>query len=77
MNLNDGQTLTLLSNGNVFDLLQFHFHTPSEHTVSMRQFDLEMHLVHKLRNGDNLLVLGIFFETVEESKEPNDFLASF
>ena len=25
---------------------QFHFHSPSEHTVNSKQFDLEMHIVH-------------------------------
>ena len=27
--------------------LQFHFHTPSEHTINHEYFDLEMHLVHE------------------------------
>jgi len=77
MNVEKGQALTMLSSGKVFDLLQFHFHTASEHTVNKRQFDLEMHLVHKLHNGDDLLVLGIFFDTTGDYKRPNDFLASF
>ena len=28
--------------------MQFHFHSPSEHTIEGRQFDMEMHIVHKL-----------------------------
>lgn len=28
--------------------VQFHFHSPSEHTIDGRQFDLELHIVHKL-----------------------------
>lgn len=28
--------------------IQFHFHSPSEHTVNGRRFDLELHIVHKL-----------------------------
>ena len=27
--------------------MQIHFHSPSEHTIDGRQYDLEMHLVHK------------------------------
>lgn len=76
MNVPAGQTLTLES-GAVYDLLQFHFHTTSEHTVNKRAYPLEMHLVHKLRNGGNLLVLGIFFDTNEVTAKSDDFLASF
>lgn len=36
-------------NGAVFDLLQFHFHNPSEHVPSRRRFDLECHFVHRPR----------------------------
>src|SRR4030095_11238188 len=46
--------------GNYFDLLQFHFHHPSEHKLNDRSFDLECHFVHKsAQNG--LAVLGVFF----------------
>jgi carbonic anhydrase len=34
-----------------FELLQFHFHSPSEHTVGGKHFDMEMHLVHKSAEG--------------------------
>jgi len=27
--------------------MQIHFHSPSEHTIDGRQYDLEMHLVHR------------------------------
>jgi carbonic anhydrase len=40
-----------------FQLLQFHFHAPSEHTLAGQRFDMEMHLVHKDEWG-NLGVLG-------------------
>ena len=33
--------------GTDFELQQFHFHTPSEHTVSGEYFPLEMHMVHE------------------------------
>jgi len=76
MNVPAGQTLTLDS-GAVYDLLQFHFHTISEHTVNQLAYPLEMHLVHKLRKGGKLLVLGIFFDTNEVSTKADDILASF
>ena len=44
-----------------YQLLQFHFHAPSEHAVAGKLFDMEMHLVHKSKTGD-LAVLGVFIE---------------
>jgi len=43
-----------------YKLSQFHFHSPSEHTVNGKNAAMEMHMVHK--DGDNLAVLGIFIE---------------
>jgi carbonic anhydrase len=47
--------------GERFDLLQFHFHTPSEHKVSSIPYDLELHLVHRNPEG-RLAVIGVLFE---------------
>ncbi len=47
--------------GQQFDLLQFHFHTPSENTVDGKFFPMEAHLVHKDANG-KLGVVGVMFE---------------
>jgi carbonic anhydrase len=44
--------------------LQFHFHTPSEHTIDGRSYPLEMHLVHADDQG-RLAVLGVLFEVGE------------
>ena len=44
-----------------YQLLQFHFHAPSEHTVAGKPFDMEMHLVHKSEAG-SLVVVGLFIE---------------
>jgi carbonic anhydrase len=68
--LNNGHTVqvnyvpgsTLRLDGQVYDLLQFHFHTPSEHTLEQRQFEMELHLVHKHPETNNLAVLGIFIK---------------
>ena len=45
----------------VFDMLQFHFHTPSEHTINGESFPMEMHFVHKSKNGQ-LGVLGVMIK---------------
>jgi carbonic anhydrase len=58
-NLPDGMTSDL--NGRTYQLLQFHWHRPSEHSVDGRQFDLEMHFVHSDTSGE-LAVLGVLLE---------------
>lgn len=45
--------------GESFNLLQFHFHHPSEHQITGQPFDLEIHLVHRSAAG-KLAVVGIF-----------------
>jgi carbonic anhydrase len=44
-----------------YELLQLHFHAPSEHTIEGVHYPVEMHLVHKSSQGE-LAVLGVFFE---------------
>lgn len=44
--------------GTRFELLQFHFHHPSEHLLEGKNFDLECHFVHKAGNGA-LAVTGV------------------
>ena len=55
----EGSTLTL--NGKTYGLKQFHFHTPSEHTVDGKNLPLEMHMVHQSDDG-NFGVIGLLFE---------------
>lgn len=69
-NYEAGSTLNV--NGTDYELLQFHFHGLSEHTVGGQQYPLEVHLVHQSAAGD-LAVIGVFFEIGAE----NDFLANF
>ena len=56
VNCGDGGTLML--DGISYDLLQFHFHHPSEHTVDGLTFDMECHFVHRSAAG-GLAVLGV------------------
>ncbi|AST96614.1 carbonic anhydrase [Shouchella clausii] len=48
-------------NGEAYQLTQFHFHTPSEHTIEETSFPMELHLVHANHAGD-LAVLGVLME---------------
>ncbi len=54
-------------NGSRYNLLQFHFHHMSEHTVDGKRFPMEAHFVHKAANGDGLSVVGVFFVEGPES----------
>jgi carbonic anhydrase len=58
-----------LDGGKKYELLQFHFHTPSEHTVGGKSYPLEVHLVHKNAEG-KLAVVGIFLKPGKK----NDFI---
>ena len=44
--------------GQPFELVQFHFHAPSEHTLNGKPFALETHFVHKHKDGA-LAVVGV------------------
>lgn len=41
-----------------YDLVQFHFHTPSEHRIAGRSFPMEIHFVHRNKRGQ-LAVVGV------------------
>lgn len=62
---------SLKFNNKLFDLIQFHFHTPAEHLLGSVTYPLEMHIVHTLRNNPNpeeeYVVIGIFFKEGKEN----------
>ncbi|NOZ70046.1 MAG: carbonic anhydrase [Deferribacteres bacterium] len=47
--------------GEKYELLQFHFHAPSENTVEGKHYSMEMHLVHK-NSKNELAVVGVFLK---------------
>jgi carbonic anhydrase len=47
--------------GRRYDLLQFHFHRPSEERINGKQFDMVAHLVHKDLEG-RLAVVAVLLE---------------
>lgn len=49
VNYEPGSSITF--KGDTFNLLQFHFHHPSEHQITGQPFDLELHLVHRSAAG--------------------------
>ena len=57
-----------------YQLLQFHFHAPSEHTVAGKSFDMEMHLVHASGDG-TLAVVGALIGSGKENTAFNPIWA--
>ncbi len=50
---------SICSSDTHYDLIQIHFHTPSEHTVNGIRYPIETHLVHQSDEGD-YTVLAVF-----------------
>lgn len=77
--LNDGLTVQvnqapgsrLTIRGHAYEVVQFHFHTPSEHTVGGRRYAMELHIVHEDPDKE-LAVLGVFLDLggTNEALEP-------
>lgn len=77
--LNDGLTVQvnhapgsrLTIRGHTYEVVQFHFHTPSEHAVGGRRFAMELHIVHE-DSDEELAVLGVFLDLggTNEALEP-------
>ncbi|MCB9437609.1 MAG: carbonic anhydrase family protein [Anaerolineales bacterium] len=55
-------------NETTYNLAQFHFHHPSEHTINGEPAAMEIHFVHKDAAG-NLAVVGILLVEGEEDNE--------
>ena len=57
----------VLVNEDLFELKQFHFHAPSEHTINGKHADMEMHLVHKAKDG-TVAVVAVMIEQGAENR---------
>jgi carbonic anhydrase len=57
----ESSNLTLSVGKDVYRLVQFHFHAPSEHTAGGIQYPAELHLVHESPSGE-VAVVAIFLE---------------
>ncbi len=65
VNLGPGNYITVV--GRIYELVQFHFHRPSEERVNGRGFQMVAHLVHKNADG-RLAVVAVM---IEEGKAHN------
>jgi carbonic anhydrase len=68
--VNNGHTLqidvgpgnSLDIDGQTFELIQFHLHSPSEHRIQAESFALEVHFVHQNDRGELAVVAVLFRE---------------
>lgn len=58
--VDEGSTLT--TGKDTYHLKQFHFHTPSEHTIDGRHYPMEVHFVHQSTSGNFAVVSALFAE---------------
>ncbi|KAG6413662.1 hypothetical protein SASPL_126376 [Salvia splendens] len=57
----NGDVMGMNLTGNTYNLLQCHWHMPSEHTISGRGSNLEIHMVHKSSQG-KFAVIAILYD---------------
>lgn len=74
--LNNGHTVqvnyakgsSIKVDGITFNLVQFHFHAPSENHINGKSYPLEAHFVHADKKG-NLAVVAVMFKQGKVNKE--------
>ena len=59
----------IIYNGITYNLLQFHFHAPSEHTIAGEAAAMEIHFVHQDPNSGMLAVVGVLLEQGDADNE--------
>ncbi|WP_024851558.1 carbonic anhydrase [Hydrogenovibrio kuenenii] len=72
--INNGHTLQvnvplgsyIKINNHRYELMQYHFHTPSEHQLNGFNYPMELHLVHRDGRG-HYIVIGILFREGKEN----------
>nr|VFJ92185.1 MAG: carbonic anhydrase [Candidatus Kentron sp. H]VFJ93142.1 MAG: carbonic anhydrase [Candidatus Kentron sp. H]VFK00001.1 MAG: carbonic anhydrase [Candidatus Kentron sp. H] len=57
---------TIAIDNEPYKLLQFHFHTPSEHHIDGKAAPMELHLVHKNAKGE-IAVIGVMMKEGKEN----------
>ncbi|MEK6531308.1 MAG: carbonic anhydrase [Deltaproteobacteria bacterium] len=73
VNYDSGSSIKI--DGKQYQLVQFHFHDPSEHTVGGKFSPMEVHFVHKDAKGD-LAVIGVMINAGKENAAYKDIWAN-
>ncbi|WP_281612992.1 carbonic anhydrase family protein [Flammeovirga sp. SubArs3] len=61
----NGERNKLNFNDKVYKMKQFHFHSPSEHTINGVRYPLEIHVVHHCEETDSYIVFAILVQQGE------------
>ncbi|MGI9175962.1 MAG: carbonic anhydrase [Rhodothermales bacterium] len=70
----DAASGTLSLGESTYDLVQLHFHAPSEHAVDGEPYAAEAHLVHANGAG-GLAVVGVLIEEADDEDDANPFFS--
>ena len=57
----------------IYPLIQYHFHAPSEHVIGNKTFPAELHFVH-IRDDGRIAVLGVLLEEGKSNPALQDIL---
>lgn len=60
----------VMAMGQRFNLIQFHFHSPSEHVIDGQVYEAELHFVHQNPVTGQLLVIGLLFGNGGDGTSP-------
>ena len=82
--INNGHTLEFITSdkssitvaGKKYTLVQFHFHTPTEHTIKGKPLDMVIHLVHKAADGQ-LAVIAVLMKKRKKGNKLLDRLFAY
>ncbi len=66
----------IVINGDQYELKQFHFHESAEHTIKGVRYPLEIHMVHKNKDG-KFAVVSIMAQEDKKSNETFEFLDKY
>ncbi|KAE8882898.1 hypothetical protein PF005_g26718 [Phytophthora fragariae] len=66
----NGGSCAVSANGASYNMLQFHMHVPSEHTLNGEHLGGDVHFVHSNADSSALLVTGVLFKAVEGESDP-------
>lgn len=72
----DKKQSSVYVNGERFELLQFHYHIPSEHTVMSTHYPLELHFVHQNPESKQLAVVGVLVNVGKYNASFNQLVKS-
>jgi carbonic anhydrase len=74
VNVRTGSTMSL--GDDIYELVQFHFHGPSEHLVEGRHSPMEVHFVHRKQSG-GLGVVGVLLDAGAQNAAFSAIAAAF